>query len=461
MCLPKAAVASVDNANTMYKTLSNLSVTKVQSALFSSGRFESIKDADFEKFAAVRTQIDDRIEGYIQQAKNTDADVLMLTSVYMKGGFYYGEVVTKPLDNRFVILDSAIRVKSRLVDNIPLLLEKEMYAFLEKLPVFFDTIEANADNTALISAGTFSKLKANRSYQLKTGGTVTVLSAGRYASFVRFNGSVPEEGALLDYPNVDDEYLYAEQQIEENIIRKYGAGYAYAKGMDPNKRYMESLAVINPFGNIVLPGFGSYLATSYMDIENTKQNYWNIGYTASSYLFCLLYVPGKNNFKVNFFPWIDGDKSDHDVRMHQFLWATIPFTFTVSYLDHMAIAYERNRIVPPGIDNEAVPLLHAIFIPGGGFFYYGRRTEGWLYYGAEMGVAYYCVDNYDNEQGKNALYLLAGVKIIDIVHSLILGSSYSYYNDERSSKNTTRFTGFVDENPDGTRSFKAGIGIDF
>ncbi len=394
-----------------------------------------------------------------ESAAQSGADMIIIVSVYQQGPVSYGELKITALNENLSEYNSGVRVKSEMLQNIPLLLQRELVVMTEKLPVIFSVTE-RTKGFSVIDAGSYSGLENGNMYTLQNGNIIEVVSTGRFHSIVKGKCSDTNNRIEL-YSDSDKLRKSIDEQITENIIRKYGAGYAYLKNTNPDRRYFESLFVVNPFGNIVIPGYGAYLSTYYMDFESPKPSYASMGACASLYLFELLYIPSVNGFNVNFFPWIqDPDKSDRDLLTQQYLWAMIPFTFTACYLDQLAVQYKHSSVLPPGLENPVSAGLHSLLIPGGGLFYKGYRTWGWAYFGTEFALGMYTAMNWKNDTGKYALYTLGAVKLGEIIHAVLIKPDYSFYTREKYNEADFRVTLYAAPENDGTIVY-AGAGTSF
>jgi hypothetical protein len=425
--IPKSSVVGVPTNFDSINAIVTQSAINIRSTIKKTGVFNLV--------SIEQSRADLQLNEYLNELVQNDVDVIVLISVYQQGPITFGELKINTTENASFQLNTGVRVKSRINQNIPLLLQRELLSAIKEIPLYVEAKRIN--NTTVIDAGTYSGLEKGKTYSSSDNYQITMRTTGRFVSEVTEN--IPEKTYSINFSRntskLEDDI---KQQITQNILRKHGAGNAYLKGQPADQRYLESLLVVNPLGNILLPGYAAYLSTSYMDLDSGVPSYESMGVAASLYLYQLLYIPVKNDFKVNFFPWIDdSNKSYHDLKTQQYLWATIPLTFTATYLDHLSLQYHHDSVLPPGIDNPAVTVLHSLIIPGGGLFYKGYRLQGWAYFGTEFALGMYAASHWGMDEGTYALYGLGVVKAAEIIHSIIIQPSYDFYTDE--VYNTTDF----------------------
>jgi len=118
--------------------------------------------------------------------------------------------------------------------------------------------------------------------------------------------------------------------------------------------------------------------------------------------------------------------------LQKFLWATLPVTFSVAYMDQLAYQFTSTEHLPPFFkDKDNMAAVFSLFIPGGGLFYKGHRLAGWSFYFSEMMTAAYAVYNNESKPGKYALYVLGAIKLFDIIYAYFSTPSYSFFNLEK------------------------------
>ncbi len=368
-----------------------------------------------------------------------NADLCLVVSVNLMGGVYTAEARVLPVHPDYEALRRTIRVRSRIMTNIPLKLRGEILRLQRGLPLAASIIRDLGGDTYLIDAGQWQGLK-EETYRTKTHGPVDVLMTSRYESVVKIPGLAPgrdETIAFPIYPEVDSAIAGTERLISDNTVRKYGLDSGRVQGEDPRKRYLEGMCIINPGGNICLPVYGSYLSTFYLGFKDKPPDVTGMALSSAALGMQLLVPSVLTGFEVNFLPWVkDGDKSDRMQRLQVFLWAAVPVTFSVSYLDQLAVQFSRSETLPPFFgDRDTMAATLSLFIPGGGLFYKGRRTVGWSFYLAEMLTAGYGIYRYDS--GKTASYALiafGAVKAADILYSWLARPGYAFYNIETDTE---------------------------
>ncbi|MFW6365525.1 MAG: hypothetical protein ACOC2H_03500 [Spirochaetota bacterium] len=452
LAVPRAAVITEPTAFESINASATTTASGIVQLIRKTGRFT------VERVSAGPE--DRSVNDLMVRARQDGADIAVIISIYQQGPVSYGELKINAFDPELARFNRGVRVRSNLMQNIPVLLQREFVGFTADMPVLITPLERDGERT-VIDAGTYSGLERGKTYSLTGGGAVTVHTAGRHSSVV--TGQVPDDRSMIAlYPDATSVEKQIDTALEENILRRYGAGYAYLKGDQPDRHYLESLLVINPLGNLFLPGYGAFLSTHYMGFENPVPSYGSMGACAALYLYELLYIPAKNGFRVNFFPWVqDPDKSDGDFRTQQFLWAMIPLTFSASYLDQLSLQYHHSSVLPPGAMDPYATALHSLVVPGGGFFYKGHRWIGWSYFAAQFGAGMYAVSHWGSDSGRYALYGLASLKAADIIHSVMIRPAYGFYSREKYDTTELRVSFNVVPEPSGSSVFYAGVGRSF
>ncbi|HRX15165.1 MAG TPA: hypothetical protein P5123_02515 [Spirochaetota bacterium] len=459
--VPRAALYSVQSGSESVNALVLETEKIVRMAIEDLGCMQIVETNELIK-AASSIELSDTIPGrYFDISRQAGAQFSILFSIYQTGALSHGEIAIEAHDNALKKHNLKIRVESRILQNVPYLLLRELLSYYSKFPVYYTSVQKGS-GLFLISAGTYSGIQEGQTYKTVSGEYFTVVTAGRYESYVKSKNTLSSTGELPHFADVGDLEKWNNGIIADNIDRRYGAAYNYSRRSEPVKQYMESLVVVNPLGNILLPGYGSYLNTGYMGFENPKPSSLNMVYTSGLYLTALLYAPVATKFSGNFFPWIqDSDKSDKVYKRQKFLWAMIPITFTVSYLDHLAIQYQRESVLPPGFSNPLAPYVHSLIIPGGGHFYRGDRIAGWSYYTAQSAALYFAFTDDSKDNQKRALLAMGGLKIVELLHLAFAKSSYEFYNREIYSESTTTFFSSLDSDFEGNPRVSAGFQLGF
>ncbi|MDA3901340.1 MAG: hypothetical protein PF637_12585 [Spirochaetes bacterium] len=459
--VPSVALFSVQSRSDSINSLIIESERIIRTTVKSFGRLELVETNTLIRAGSSITLSDVVPDRYFSISQQAGADATILFSIHQAGVVSYGELIIEPHNQLLSGYARRIRVESKILRNIPYLLQRELIKLHKEMPIFYKQIEIG-DNWSVINAGTYSGLQTGSEYRTGNGSRIMVETAGRYESYVVIRNAIDQQDSITLYANTDEPLKQCNKIIKANIKRRYGAAENYSKRREPVKQYLESLIIVNPLGNVLLPGYGSYINTRYMGFESPHPSSVNMIYTASLYLTALLYVPVKTRFDGNFFPWVqDSDKSDKVLRRQQFLWTMIPLTFTVSYLDHLAIQYRKDSVLPPGFFHAATPYVHSLFIPGGGHFYRGDRVSGWSYYAAESAAFYFAFTAESDKERSMALYSLGGLKVLEFAHLLFTKSSFDFYHKEFDSSSTTSFISSLGADVNGGPMIMAGAQLKF
>ena len=298
------------------------------------------------------------------------------------------------------------------------------------------TVESCGPEICTINAGQWHGLKKGR-YSTRETGDLQVLSVRRYRSTVVRTGGM-KKGTLLTGSELADPRLLIEEldrKLEKQIVRRYGAENTLLKGNDPEKRFIEGACIINPGANFCLPGYGGHLATGYLGFKDMKPHIPGVVATASLMVMHFTLTEMFTGFRSNFAPWIqDGDKSKGMKNLHIFLWASLPVTMTVGWLDQLAHQYGRVKSLPPFFEgHDGAAAVMSFVCPGAGLFYKGYSLTGWSYYGIEMTLASLAAW-YGGQKGNTWIWLLAGlggVKILEVVHAWLVEPDFSVYQFEK------------------------------
>lgn len=394
---------------------------------------------------------------YKEAAKITGADIYVTVIVSRLGDFIYSDLNVAPVDQGFTGVEKKQRFRSRILGNIPLKVCREIASAHKGLPARAAVKRKYNDNLCLISAGEWQGLKNGGNYSIDKG-SIEVIQAGRFESIVRLSEGKRDKGDVLlieTYPDIQGTIDDMEARLAKNAVRKFGLGNSFLKGGNPENRMLESLCLINVCGNLCLPGYGAFLSTQYLGFKEGNPDYLSIAVSTTAIFSHILIPEFMTGFEINVLPFKDGEKSvsTHDLQI--FLWAALPLTFSVAYMDQLAFQFSKNRTVPPFFDDkDNMAAVLSVLIPGGGLFYKGLRLAGWGYYFSEMSLAGYGIYNMKNDNGIYALSALAVVKIIDILYAFFAVPSYDFYNieKEREIKRVSIDIGF-DNKIDGNRAW--------
>ncbi|HQO00632.1 MAG TPA: hypothetical protein PLI62_00070 [Spirochaetota bacterium] len=365
-------------------------------------------------------------------ARLLNTDLYVVISVSRSPRFSYA--VMEIRGQKHQALRKTWRIRSRIARNIPLKLGREIALFHRGIGLSADIIRRYDNGQFLLNAGQWHGLRAGKTYQ--TGNTtVTILQTGRFISLAETASRTADINHINfgNSPDAEGGAAVIDVALERTTIANYGLGTTLLKHENAEHRYIEGLCIINPGGNLCLPGYGAFLATEYLRFQNARPDVPGIAVSVSAFLVHLALPSAATGFKCNFFPWErDSDKSEAMQRLHIFLWGTIPFNFSVAYMDQLAHLFHTTEHLPPFFENRnTMAGFMSFIIPGGGMFYKGHRFAGWCYYFSELSLGGYSVYNWENgNRGKIALGALGLIKLIDILNSVLIGPSYSFFTAE-------------------------------
>lgn len=372
---------------------------------------------------------------YRKMAEALEVDLYVVVTVAQAGSMYSGELRVIPLNPDESSLERKITVRSRIPLNIPLKMQREATLLHAGLPLKAAIIDEAGTNLFRVDAGQWHGIERGE-YSTVAHGHIEVLQTGRYESVVRIEKGERSRGSRLvirQTPPVGGLLDLNARMISENAIRQYGLDTERPEGGDPRKRFLESMCVINLGGNVCLPVYGSYLSTHYMGFDESSPDAYGLVLSSAS-LATQLLIPGiLTDFEAHFFPWVkDDDKTTEVQNLQVFLWVTLPVTFTVSYLDQLAVRFKEEEKLPPFFnDRNAMAAVLSLFVPGGGLFYKGYRAGGWFLYFSEMAAAGYGVyHGTSSVEGRIAFSILAGLKCADILAAWLVEPSYTFYRFE-------------------------------
>ena len=428
------AVFSLPQTNLQLTALSNKSDEAVSDAFRQLGRFLPVDSARLQQALAA---IPEKEQGdhYRKAAEALSVDIYAVSSITMAGNDIIGTLTIVPLTGRYQRLKKTLYLRCRIPLNMPLKLAREIAQLHADLPIEADIIEKREGRLRLINAGQWHGLSSG-AVRISGGETVIVKTVGRYQSLVELPPSMTEARSITipAYPPIQKIIGDIEERIDFNTNYKYGLANTGIKGIDPEKKFAQGMCLVNPGANACLPGYGSYLATSYMGFKKTAPSV--PGILASTLLIVTHFIlpEAMGKFKINFFPGVmDSDKTRQLSNLQIFSWATLPLTVSAAYLDQLSYQFTSNSILPPFFMNRnETALVLSAFIPGGGYFYKGYRMPGWSFYLSELFLAGLCV--YKKDDKKYLLYggiALGGVKLVELISVFFCTSSYSFHNIER------------------------------
>lgn len=418
-----------DSRSLVMRSLINDSVDEVERA-FREGRRLVPAGED------IRRAVLSELRGYTR--KSVVADVareygirlVISVGVYQLGPYYYGELRILTSEEQYKRFEGTLKVRSQVPQNVPLKLAVEIAGMLKHMQVPVKAVQLR-DGMYTMEAGQWHGLKDTG--VIITGGIkIHVLETGRYHSICRVEGYNEEEGTfILPAKNDMGEYTAAlNKAIVHNLVRRKGTEAMLLENAAGEKRLFEGICIINPGGNLLLPAYGAFLSTHYMGFDNPEPSTPGL-VAAAAFTGTQLTLPvALTSFRSNFFPWVrDSDKSDSINRLHIFLWATLPVTYTTAFFDQLAYQYHREDVLPPLFESrDSFAVTLSTLFPGGGLFYKGHRLFGWGYYSSEMiaaGILAY--QGTGNVSGKAALASLGGLKLVELLHAWLVDPSYRVY----------------------------------
>ncbi|MBP7584503.1 MAG: hypothetical protein KBA61_10740 [Spirochaetes bacterium] len=371
-------------------------------------------------------------ERHLAAAKLLGADLLVTVSFTGGPRVNYADLRVRAINPEFSSMDRSVRVRSRVLQNIPLKLAREI-AFLHRgVPVRARVLGRTGDGLLVINAGEWNGLAPGKTSTSR--GEADIRQTGMYHSLIAASGA--KDGDTLSIPaayGADTIIREMEERLEKNSFRTYGLPFTLLKNQDDERRFVTGTCIVNPGGNLCLGGYGAFLSTEYLGFQNPSPATGGIIASSAAYAVQLALVPAMSRFEANFFPWErDSDKPARLQDLHMFLWCSIPLTFSAGFFDQLAYQYHKSEHLPPFFlyrDNMAAIL--SIIVPGGGLFYKGHRVAGWSYYFAEMGLAGYAIYNWDNgSRGKYALGALGVIKTVELLHAYFMPAGFRFFNME-------------------------------
>jgi len=427
---PTVALFAAEYGSIQLNALVEASITGVGEVFDRLGRFRPLDYRLCSK--ALKAQSDQsQDDPFSAAARSLGADLCAVLSILSAGQEIVVSLELKPLNESYRRLDQTITVRSAVPMNIPLKLARAVAAIHRDLPVEAEIIERSGISVRL-NVGQWHGLMPGR-YRIASGLTIHITHTNRYRSIAAlpFQAERGSRIVILSYPRAALIERECAEKIEANTERRYGLA---ASGLDnPEKKFLEAVVVINPGANILLPGYGAFLATSYLGFRQTKPSVAGIAFSLTLVATHFILPEAMGRFKVNFFPGVmDSDKTPALNNLQIFLWSTLPLTASAAFFDQLAYQYDINTVLPPFfLNKDAAALVLSALLPGAGMFYKGWRVPGWGFYCAEMFLAGFCV--YRKDARKEIVYAgiaLAAVKIADLAAAFFSPPSYGFYNIE-------------------------------
>ncbi|MEW6525288.1 MAG: hypothetical protein AB1444_01315 [Spirochaetota bacterium] len=416
----------------MMKALSSITQDAVKEAFVECRQLVPADAESFINMTGVQSPGD-----IVGKAHLYGVSLLVYMRVFLVGPVYYCELSFKPLDDTVPFKDETVIVQGTIAKNIPLKAKREIIKRHQN--VLHCSIKTKVDaHTYVINVGQWHGL-TEKTYTLLTGKQCTVNVVRRYTALVLLDGDYTAGDMLAINSTVCKEELLESvtAKIHENIASQR-SGKDLLKGDSDSKRAIEACCVVNPFGNILLPGYGAFLATHYLGFTHTEPQWQGVYTSAAAVIVQLGLVPALGKGKVNFFPWIqDRDKTDAQYRLHMYLWATLPITYTVAFFDQLAYAYEKQRYLPPFFaDKDITAVLVSAIVPGGGLFYKGNRLWGYGYWLSECTLGGLLAYDWQGGNQHILLGMLAGIKLVELFHAWLATPAYTVYSYELSHNTT-------------------------
>jgi hypothetical protein len=431
------AVFSFQNSGLQFNALSQKTVQTVMDTFDRLGRFQPV-DA-----ATVQRALENIPEGsandnvLMKAAEQLNADLYALVTVSATGNFIIGTLAVYPVSPLYKNLKWSIMVRSMVLMNIPLKLAREVALLHRNLPVQTNLIERR-DGLCLLNVGQWHGLAPGR-YRTDRGASITIHTTGRYRSLASLPESLSsaKQFAILNYPSIRGIMEELDDRIDYNTNYKYSLAAAGGEGHEPEKKFTESVCLINLGANACLPGYGSFLSTTYMGFKKTTPSIPGIVFTSLLIVTHFILPEGMTKFKINFFPGVmDKDKTVAMNHLQIFLWSTVPLTVSVAFMDQLAYQLTNNNVLPPFfLNRDETALVLSIFIPGGGMFYKGYRLPGWGFHLSEMFLAGFCV--YTKNDHKKVLWggvTLGAVKFIELMTAYFCRPAYKFFNLEKEGQ---------------------------
>ncbi len=426
------------------------------------GRFRPVENNRLNWAATIVRERGEEGNFYQEVASALRVDLYVLISLRQAGKILFAEMRIVPRVDDLDSMRRSIRVRSRIYNNIPLKLGRELVSLHRTQPIRARVLNRFDNNRYRLDIGQWNMVGQGRSYRID-GGYLTISEMGRYQSVCRIDGSEREAGDVVlihQYPDTNVLANEIDRRILKNTERRYGIANTLLKNDVPEKRFIESICIINLGGNVCLPGYGSYLSTHYMGFKGASPDV--AGIVLSSTLVAVHFtLPAMlTRFRTNFFPWKkDHDKTGRMQNLQTFLWATVPLTFSTAYLNQLAYQFQRSNYLPPFFnDKDAAATALSLFIPGGGLFYKGYRFGGWGYYFSEMLLAGYGVYNYhEGQKGRYALLALAALKGVELLHAYFVEPSYPFYRMEMEREIRLSLSADVEQYNRGKMVYRFGV----
>ncbi len=412
----------------MIQALSSMTENAIREAFVQCRQLVPAGAEDFFSMTGIQSP-----EDIVGKAHLYGVSLVVYMRVFLVGPVYYCELFFKPLGDAIAFKEETVTVQATIAKNIPLKAKREIIKRHQDILHF--TVKTKIDaHTYSIDAGQWHGL-TETTYTLANGTHCTVKVLRRYSALVELDGDYTEGNTLAIKSTVNRKRLLKAltAMMDENVSYERSGKYLL-QGDSDSKRAIEACCVVNPFGNILLPGYGAFLATHYMGFTHTQPQWWGVYAAAGAVTLQLGLVPALGKGKVNFFPWVqDNDKTQAQYGLHIYLWATLPVTYTVAFFHQLAYAYETQRYLPPFFrDKDITAVLLSAIVPGGGLLYKGSILWGYTYWLSEFTLGGLCAYNWQQHRRMLWAGLVAGVKLVELIHAWFAAPAYTVYSNELS-----------------------------
>ena len=452
----KVAVFPIKKNNLKLDLLLDQALLDLNESFLHLGRFFPVEKKEIEE--ALTLVLQEKVNSiesvYEQAAKAMQVDLYLLISSFKDQGKIKAKIRIIPLSPEFLKFKKNITVTSNLFKNISLKMKKEIYSWHKNVPLKAKLLKKSKNNF-ILGAGEWHGLSPGE-YSTFNNGQIKILKSSRYTSLIKFllKKNLKQKNFLLikNFPKTDHFINQIEKEIKINTLKKYELNHNLLKGTPAEKKFIESFCLINPGANACLPGYGSFLATGYLNLPQKSLDISSTIFSSGLILNHFLFLPLKTKFTTNFFPFIhENDKTEKENRLHYFLWGSLPLTLSVSFLDQLVYQFKKFNYLPPFFeDKDEAACLFSFFFPGGGLFYKGYRSLGWGYYSLEMTSAAYGFYHFNNgSKGRNAFVVLGIIKGLEMIQAYLISPSYEFYNIEINNLSFLLNLRNKENNPDG------------
>ncbi|MBN1498609.1 MAG: hypothetical protein JW982_00505 [Spirochaetes bacterium] len=436
--LPSAEVSGNENQNPVLAGYTSLTVDKMRKVI--------------EHFGLL----------YLNDYASADrsADVTFKVSLFIAENSYNALIEISGTDASLKMIHKKYRIRTRYIENIPLLAAREIIRLHENIPVIITAEKSDTDGYFSVSIGSATPGYAD---YLNTEKSIRILSSYPYRSLISADdnfktGTYSVRNSIRTATYINEINTEIRKNIYENhrLNKKLDEKYSEHK-------FIEGLIITNPLGNVIAPGVGSYLSMKNLGIQKPDYSYLNICGTFSAAILQIFYVPYKNNFR---FDYNFNDKSEYseDYRYLQiYFLAALPFTFSASYLDHLALNCRSGNLLPPFFmqqDTAAASL--SFFIPGGGYYLKGYRSAGLLMYSTQFAYGAYYFSNF-SETSLNPAYIYGfiALRLIDIAGAYFINDNFGFYKDQINQSDTVQLYVNIDNQQRNNLQYFAGLTLNF